>query len=49
METNNNIDNTSTNNKVDFWHSGWAYLVFLGILIGGFVGLYYVLKIFGLY
>jgi hypothetical protein len=44
-----NIDTNRQEEKVDFWHSGWAYLVFIGLLIGGFVGLYYVLKIFGLY
>lgn len=45
----NNLDKNKTENEqAGIWHSGWAYLIFLSVLILIFVLLYYVLKYFGL-
>jgi hypothetical protein len=40
--------NKTDNEPTGFWHSGWAYLIFLGVIILIFIALYYVLKFFGL-
>jgi hypothetical protein len=48
IESKANIENKTDHEKEGFWHTGWAYLVFLGGLILVFVALYYVMKYFGL-